>query len=258
MQRRKFFHTAALSAAALPLSAQKRPHFQDSSNEYYEWRVYYLSGGGSRGGFMDFLEKAYIPALKKHGAVKVGVFEEISNPEPPVIYVLIAYPSLADFGDMPGRILADAAFKSASETYDAIPSEGKLYSRFDTWLLRAFDAIPSMELPAGDHELFELRTYESYSDDKARRKVEMFNNGEIPIFRDTGLHPVFFGSMVAGPDMPGLTYMISFRDMQAREENWSKFISHPDWRALSGDAYYANTVSKINRRFLKKLPVSEV
>ena len=259
MQRRKFFQSAALSAAALPLTAHPRPFaMQDNSNEYYEWRVYYLSGGGSRRGFMDFFENAYIPALKKHGAVKVGLFEEISLPDPPGIYVLIAYPSLSDFGDMPRRIRADPQFQAASADYDAIESSNRLYSRFDSSLLRAFDAIPLMESAGSDHQLYELRTYESYSDDKARRKVEMFNNGEIPIFRDTGLHPVFFGSMVAGPDMPALTYMISFKDMEARDANWAKFIDHPDWKTLSGDAYYANTVSKIFRRFLKALPISEV
>ncbi len=258
MQRRKFFHTAALSAAALPLAGQGRSLFQSDSREYYEWRVYELAGGGGRRRFVQYLEDAYVPALKKHGARAVGVFEEIAMPEPPTVYLLIAYPSLADFEEMPLRILGDPAYQAASSQYEAIQPDSKAYFRYHTSLLQAFTSIPRMEIPPDSHELFELRTYESFSGEAARRKVAMFDNGELDIFKRVGLHPVFFGSMLAGPDMPALTYMLSFEDMTQRDENWNQFVNHPDWRSLSADEAYANTVSKIYRRFLRALPVSGV
>ena len=46
--------------------------------------------------------------------------------------------------------------------------------------------------------IFELRTYESHSDRAALNKLKMFNAGEMPIFRRTGLTPVFFGETVVG------------------------------------------------------------
>ena len=68
--------------------------------------------------------------------------------------------------------------------------------------------------------MFELRTYESHSKAAHRKKMEMFNTGEIDIFRRTGLAPVFFGSNIVAQRMPSLTYMLVFEDMAAREKNW--------------------------------------
>ena len=71
------------------------------------------------------------------------------------------------------------------------------YIRYDSELLHAFEGMPQVEAPesaeAGDPRIFELRTYESHNQIKADRKIEMFNKGEIRIFRETNLTPVFFG-----------------------------------------------------------------
>jgi hypothetical protein len=80
--------------------------------------------------------------------------------------------------------------------------------------MRAFAGMPRVESPKktfGDKRIFELRTYESHSQIKAQKKIDMFNKaGEIQIFRDTGLTPVFFGETVFGRLMPNLTYMLVF------------------------------------------------
>jgi hypothetical protein len=44
--------------------------------------------------------------------------------------------------------------------------------------------------------------------------------------------------------------MLYFRDMEERDENWKKFVPHPDWKELSSKEEYANTVSNIRRIFL--------
>ncbi|MCB0632866.1 MAG: NIPSNAP family protein, partial [Lewinella sp.] len=74
----------------------------------------------------------------------------------------------------------------------------------------------------------------------------------------TGLHPVFFGQMISGPNMPALTYMIYFKDMEERDANWAKFIDHPDWKTMSSKEEYANSVSEIIRIFLTPLDISQV
>jgi hypothetical protein len=76
-------------------------------------------------------------------------------------------------------------------------------------LLRAFSGMPRIEVPpaAGQRapRIFELRTYESHSKKANRTKIEMFNRGEIGIFRRTGLRPVFFGETLVGAGQPNLT-----------------------------------------------------
>jgi hypothetical protein len=86
----------------------------------------------------------------------------------------------------------------------------------------------------------------------------MFNDGELTIFEDTGLHSVFFGSQVSGPLMPVLTYMLSFKDMKERDENWKKFSVQSEWKLISILPEYANTVSDIKRIFLKPLSYSQL
>jgi hypothetical protein len=50
--------------------------------------------------------------------------------------------------------------------------------------------------------------------------------------------------------MPGLTYMLAFKDMAQREEIWAKFRNHPDWNTMKDKPENANTVSKVNKIFL--------
>ena len=46
----------------------------------------------------------------------------------------------------------------------------------------AFDGLPKLIKPKEGSKLFELRTYEGYSEDAVRRKVKMFNEEEFAIF----------------------------------------------------------------------------
>jgi hypothetical protein len=86
----------------------------------------------------------------------------------------------------------------------------------------------------------------------------MFNEEVFPIFYKTKLNPVFFGEVLAGPNLPCLTYMITFKDMEERDKNWAVFGADADWKKVSADPKYANTVSNIRRVFLEPLPYSQV
>ncbi len=110
--------------------------------------------------------------------------------------------------------------------------------------------MPEVANPGPEAGLFELRTYEGYSEDATRRKIKMFNVEEIDLFHETGLHPVFFGNMISGPHRPALVYMLHFKDMEERNANWSKFGPHPKWRAMVVKEEYANSVSNIRKSFL--------
>jgi hypothetical protein len=106
--------------------------------------------------------------------------------------------------------------------------------------------------------MFELRTYESHSDRAALNKLAMFNAGEVPIFRRTGLTPVFFGETVVGEKMPSLTYMLTFADMPARDAAWAAFSKDPDWKTLSADPQYKENVSAISDIILRPTPYSQI
>jgi hypothetical protein len=108
--------------------------------------------------------------------------------------------------------------------------------------------------------LFNLRVYESHNERAAAKKVEMFEKGELAIFKSVGLMPVFFASALAGPAMPNLTYMLVFPDDAGRKEAWSKFGGSPDWAKLKATPGYADKeiVSKITNRILTPMTCSEI
>jgi len=108
--------------------------------------------------------------------------------------------------------------------------------------------------------LFELRTYESHSKKSNQKKIEMFNNGEIAIFRRTGLQPIFFGETLIGTKLPNLAYMLVFENMTAREQNWATFLSDPEWKKLSAMPGYADAelVTNISNIFLRPTAYSQI
>jgi len=121
--------------------------------------------------------------------------------------------------------------------------------------------MPRLEAPAVNKpRIFELRTYESHSKKANKKKIEMFNNGEIAIFRRTGLKPVFFGETLIGQRLPNLTYMLTFDDMAARDKNWAAFGADPEWKKLSSTPGYtdAEIVSNISNLFLRPAPYSQI
>lgn len=113
-------------------------------------------------------------------------------------------------------------------------------------------------MPDKSRGLLELRTYESYNEDAARRKIAMFNDEEINLFDKVGLQTVFFSKILAGKMMPALMYMLWFKDMGERDANWKKFSDSPEWKAMSGKPIYADTVSKVHKKFLTPTDYSQI
>ena len=258
MERRDFLQktiltTAGVASASLAASAAKGAQ---GNNEVYEFRVYHMRRNLAP--IDNYFSKALIPALNRMGVKNVGVFNETSKSEPAVIYVLIPYKSFADYGRVLTELRADKEFEKARAEYDKIPSDQAVYERYDSSLMLAFDAAPVIQLPTKSQRLFELRIYEGYSEDAVKRKVRMFNEGEIDIFKNVKINGVFFGENISGKDLPRLTYLSVYDNMEARDQAWKEFLAHPDWQKLSKLPEYANTVSKIHRIFLQPLPYSQV
>ncbi len=264
MKRRDFIAATAL-AGAVPLSTIATAAAQrgKAEPEYYEFRKYYLLSRGRRRSLDAFLRDAAIPAWNRHGIEPVGVFNVMYGPNRPTIYVLLPHKSLESFATADERLAADARYQRDGATFLDAPLSEPAYVRIESSLMVAFDQMPRLEVPAGAAEgnprIFELRTYESHSKKKAKKKIEMFNEGgEIAIFRKTGLGPVFFGETLIGPNLPNLTYMLSFDDMAMRDKRWQAFGSDPDWKKLSADQAYADTVSNITDVILRPARYSQI
>ena len=259
MERRDFIQKSILTGAALAStglsSAAAQPQKKDK--EIYEWRVYEMSRS-SLTPFQNFMSTAFIPALNRLGVKKVGAFSEMSKAEPAKLYFLIPYASFNDYLKVNEALKTDKTFIDASTEYTKLPADQPAYSRFHSSLMIAFDGLPQMVNPPTGPRIFELRTYEGYSEDAVRRKIKMFNDEEFVIFNRVKLNPVFFGEVIAGPNLPALTYMLTFKNMEERDQNWKAFGGDPDWQRILKDPQYANTVSKIYKTFLEPLPYSQV
>jgi hypothetical protein len=260
MKRRDFLKTSLAASALAGLSSQAAE--AKGVQEYYQLRVYRLKAGADHPLLDGYLEKAAIPAFNRMGVSPVGVFTEIETKEDPAVYVLLPYRDLEVFAGVTPRLKADTDYHKAGAEYLQTAKEKPAFTRIDSWLMRAFAGIPQLELPPYSREkksrLFELRTYESYSEVKAIKKVDMFNNGEIDVMREVGLGPVFFGQALIGASLPHLTYMLSAENRDAHKQHWDAFSKHPTWKKMSSDPQYADTVSKITNRFLAPASYSQI
>ncbi len=108
------------------------------------------------------------------------------------------------------------------------------YMRMDSAVLQPFASMSRIELPLAidARRVFELRTYESPNETALARKIRMFDEDEIRIFRRCGIQPVFFGRTIVGRDLPSLTYMVTFESLAAREQAWRTFIDDSEWQTL--------------------------
>ncbi|MEM9831815.1 MAG: NIPSNAP family protein [Bacteroidota bacterium] len=255
MDRRNFLQQSTLAAAGA--SVLVKPATADQ--QYYEWRTYELKSRGKISVFDEYLQSAFVPAMNAMGVKNVGVFTEMGMPEPPRLHLLLVFSSLEEFTQSTSKMLEQTTYQQNSQSFaeSASPASPN-FTRYESSLMRAFSAIPQVKVPEKSDRIFELRIYEGFNDDAVRRKVAMFNDDELPLFYETGLHPVFFGETLIGQKLPQLTYMLTFKDMKERDANWEKFIDHPEWKRMSALPKYANSVSRVNRIFLQPTAYSQI
>jgi hypothetical protein len=252
MKRRSFLKNSAITAGAASLAVPvmgSRTAVTPGKN-IFELRIYHISRADNAKNLLEqYFKVALIPFLNKRN-IKFGAFHDYSLEEPVKLYVLLAYPDPLVFFNVQTEMLTDEVFLKAAGSYNSIPALGTVFTRYETFLLEAFDKFPALSIPSEKKNLFEWRTYESATEDAGRRKIAMFNNEEISIFLKVGLQPVFFGKILAGQYMPALTYMVGFKDMADRDASWKRFGEHEDWNRIRVKPEYADTVSNIYKTFL--------
>lgn len=235
MQRRQIL-TSAAGAATLAMSSSAQT--QGAGRAVFELRYFRLRNttDNQRGRLTTWLVQHTLPALQRAGAGPIGLFAASIAPDSPFLLAISSHASLAAYEQNMAKLLADEAFLGASEAFFSQP--GLPFQRMETHLLRAFAGFPSLVVPPAPEEgkparLFELRIYESNSPLSLMKKIGMFENGEIDIFKQKGLPPVFFGETIVGDRMPNLTYMVWHDSLTAREANWRNFATSPEWKKLA-------------------------
>ena len=264
MNRREFISATCLaSVGSMGALNNTMANANDKEPEYYELRLYHTLLGSKKNVLNDFLRDATIPALNRLGIGPVGVFNVMYGQSSPTVYVLMPHKSLESVATVSAQLLDDAEFQKAGASFLNSPLSDPGFVRINSSLMKAFDDMPRLEVPPGTAEnkprIFELRTYESHSLIAAKKKIDMFNKGgEIQIFKNTGLQPVFFGETLVGPQIPNLMYMLAFDDMDMRNKSWDTFRKDPAWLKLRQNPIYKDTVSNISDIILRPASYSQI
>jgi len=240
MDRRSFLTRTGIAGTAAFGGITRISHAAESDRrDYYELRQYHLETAEQKTVMDIFLKEAFIPAVNRLDIKPVGVFQSSEENSP--VYVLLRHRTVDSCVSTTQKLLADQTFINQGKLFLEAPAANPAYKRMESSLLVAFSGIPHLETPiTSEGRVFQLRMYESPSIITGQKKIEMFNRGELGIFRKTGLNPVFFGESLLGSKMPNLTYMLVFKSMEEQKANWQRFVEDPDWQRLRSIPEYAD------------------
>ena len=274
MERRKFL-ASSLAASALAIGKGEallqgaqvaqtgQPGDSTKTREFYVLDRYRLASGPQRRLTDGYLRDALIPALNRAGISPVGVFNVSIGPETPVTYVLMSSQSLETLVTVERRLAQDADYVKAAAPFLNAPATAPAFVRMESSLMQAFENT-RLTLPAAtaakSPRIFELRTYESLSDQDHKRKVEMMTLHEGEIFAKAGIWPVFYGDTLIGSNLPNLTYLLGFESIAERETKWAAFSNSPEWKSLTADPRYSfeSIVSNITNIILTPAGYSQI
>lgn len=240
---------AALFLLVTMTSVARADHHAEAK-QYIELRYYTATSAEGAEELDSYLVDALVPALNRAGCESVGVFREEEASSEPLRLVVVAHNKIGDFAGLGRKLAEDKVYQSTANGYMLKNKKQSPLARIRTELLESFDCWPALKDPteAGETDkIYELRIYESSNEHFGNLKVEMFNAGEVPIFLDSGIMPVFMGQAIAGDVMPNLTYMTVYDNQTAKDKGWDNFRKHPDWKTLSSNPKYKGTVSKIHK-----------
>ncbi|QHS51834.1 NIPSNAP family protein [Edaphobacter sp. 12200R-103] len=264
MQRRSFLKTALASSAAAiaPAAVSAQAPASSGTREYYQLRKYTLRSGPQAKLTDQFFSGALIPALNRLSLSPIGAFKVTFGPQTPTTYLLIPGTNLETVANVDLLLAKDEVFLKAAEPFWSAPAKEPPFERIESTLLKAFEGYPKVTppTPKNPKRIFQLRTYESPTPADHIRKVEMFHQGEFRIFEKSGCGNVFFSDALVGPNLPKLTYMLTFPDMEALETGWQKFFADPDWKKLTGNPRYnfEPIVSNVDSLILAPAPYSQI
>jgi len=272
LERRDFLKTTAGASIAAALTSPSLTGQEDEEEkldrQFFELQKYGLESEENRRIVDKYVSGAALPAYSRHDVEPIGVFEpaqidaEEHDPDQNILFLLIPYNSLDRMVDVRETLPDDKQYRKAASEYMNVPKSNPAYDRIESSLLVGFEGFPTLKVPEqtrnGTSRLFELRTYESHNEERARRKVEMFNREEMELFRSLGFTAVLYGDTLIGDKLPSLTYMLVYDDYQQRKKQWKTFFESDGWEKLSSKERYKNTVSNVHNWFLQPTDYSQL
>ena len=231
---------------------------------FYEIRIYRVNQAAGLETIENYLKDAFIPAVHRAGISNVGVFKPIETDTAfgKMIYVFIPYKTADQFTSLLIALDNDKVFQEAGKAFLDAPYNDPPFIRYESVFLKAFKNMPEFRVPSyttpRKDRIYELRSYESATEAKAAKKIEMFNEGgEIGIFEKVGSNAAFYAKVLYGSRMPRLMYMTTYADMKSHDEHWVAFRNSIEWKTLSGKEEYKNSTSKTNPYLLHPTDYSD-
>ncbi|MCJ8208515.1 NIPSNAP family protein [Mucilaginibacter sp. RS28] len=228
-------------------SAAISQDLKKSYGDYYVISIYHTKNAGQLDSLNQYLQSTYLPLLHQRGLSTVGVFTPMTND------------TSAD-----KKIVIWVPLKSLQQLHQLSPNAAApKYYRLENIVLAAFEKAPKFKIPQlnGDPQqhIFELRSYESPTEERYISKVKMFNaGGEVPLFARLGFNAVFYAHVLAGSRMPNLMYMTSFDNQASHDEHWKAFSDDAYWKKLSAMEEYQKNVNKADIILMHPTAYSDV
>jgi hypothetical protein len=233
-----------MAFVSLSIYAYSAPPKQD----FYQLKVYHLKSDQQLQQIDDYLKGVYLPALHRADIKNIGVFKPITNDTAAekFVYVLIPFNSADEWMKLNDKLDKDVTYKTSAKSFIEADAVNPPYTRIESVLIEAFPGQPHLVLPSSKNaeRVFELRSYESPTENLHLKKMAMFNTGgEIQIFNRLGFNPVFYGRVLSGSHMPNFMYMPIFESVEKRDAQWKVFGNDPQWKDISTRPENENKVS---------------
>lgn len=142
-------------------------------------------------------------------------------------------------------------------------------------LLSCNETIPVEKIPVekevDQHEIYEMRVYYTH-EGKFDDILSRFENHTVQLFEKHGFTNVGYWStakrdsvsfadkfILQNEGKSALVYIVSFKDMETRNESWDNFISDPEWtKAFEKSRIDGPIVKKIEQVFLNPTNFSKL
>ena len=221
MERREFITAASLvglAAAAqtakadliVPRKARESQGSDANAQRYVLLEIFYTSSKDKRAALAEKFDKELIAQRHEIGFEKVGVFTV--NDE------LMANERGYDAAKYDGAVFVVQETSSVELLLNYQRRQADLEQKFnlsedldfvdeEVVALRAFVSQPKIDVPNTNPErVLQLRTYNSPNYERNFCKESMFEDGELELFRKSGMAPVFFGNALFGSTDHGATW----------------------------------------------------
>ncbi|MES2279576.1 MAG: NIPSNAP family protein [Bacteroidota bacterium] len=235
--------------------------FAKATPYYYQIKLYHLKGKAQMDVLDDYLQNAYIPAMHRAGIPAIGVFKPIAvDTAEQLVYVFIPFKKMTDFLSLDDALAKDTQYQEAGKNYLNAVYNKAPYTRLESMILKAFINVPEYHLPKltapKSERVYELRSYESATENISLNKIGMFNDREIFIFNNLNFNAVFYGQVISGSHMPNLMYLTTFENKADRDKHWADF--GPEYKKISVLPQYQNNVSKNVTLFVRPTDYSDI